>query len=65
MESGRGVGSATDFHRAIQEKIGEMLSDCYDLSTPLPDRIRILLGQPDEPSAVGAPDGGNRSLSSR
>jgi hypothetical protein len=47
------VWNTTDFHRAIQKRIGETLSAGYDLSTPLPDRMRILLGQLDEPNADG------------
>jgi hypothetical protein len=47
------VWNTTDFHRAIQRRIGEALSAGYDLSTPLPDRMRILLGQLDEPNADG------------
>jgi hypothetical protein len=47
------VWNTTYFHRAIQKRIGETLSAGYDLSTPLPDRMRILLGQLDEPNADG------------
>ena len=47
------VWNTTYFHRAIQKRIGETLSAGYDLSTPLPDRIRILLRQLDEPNADG------------
>jgi hypothetical protein len=43
------VWNTTDFHRAIQKRIGETLSAGYDLSLPLPERMRILLGQLDEP----------------
>jgi hypothetical protein len=53
MESERDVWNTTYFHRAIQKRIGETLSAGYDLSTPLPDRMRILLGQLDEPNADG------------
>jgi hypothetical protein len=52
------VWNTTDFHRAIQKRIGETLSAGCDLSTPLPDRMRILLGQLDEPTADGATDAG-------
>jgi hypothetical protein len=47
------VWNTTDFHRAILKRIGETLSASDDLSTPLPDRMRILLGQLDEPNAEG------------
>jgi hypothetical protein len=53
MESERDVWNITYFHRAIQKRIGETLSAGYDLSAPLPDRMRILLGQLDEPNADG------------
>jgi hypothetical protein len=53
MESERDVWNTTYFHRAIQKRIGETLSAGYDLLTPLPDRIRILLRQLDEPNADG------------
>jgi hypothetical protein len=43
MESERDVWNTTYFHRAIRKRIGETLSAGYDLSTPLPDRMRILL----------------------
>jgi len=52
------VWNTTYFHRAIQKRIGETLSAGYDLSTPLPDRMRILLGQLDEPSADAVTDAG-------
>jgi hypothetical protein len=58
MESERDVWNITYFHRAIRKRIGETLSAGYDLSTPLPDRMRILLGQLDEPSAGGVTDAG-------
>jgi hypothetical protein len=53
MESERDVWNTTYFHRAIQKRIGEALSAGYDLSTPLPDGMRILLSQLDEPNADG------------
>jgi hypothetical protein len=59
MESERDVWNTTYFHRAIQKRIGETLSAGYDLSTPLPDRMRVLLGQLDEPSAEGATEHGH------
>jgi hypothetical protein len=60
MESGRDVWSTTDFHRAIQKRISEALSAGYDLSTPLPDRMRVLLGQLDQPSAHPLPAANGR-----
>ena len=36
------VWNTTFYHRAIRTKIGEALSADYDLSTPLPDRVRTL-----------------------
>jgi hypothetical protein len=51
MESERDVWNTTDSHRAIQKRIGETLLAGYDLLTPLPDRMRILLGQLDELNA--------------
>jgi hypothetical protein len=41
------------YHRAIQKRIGETLSARHDLSQPLPDRLRILLRQLEEPRADG------------
>jgi hypothetical protein len=43
------VWNTTSFHRAIQKRIGETLSAGYDLSQPLPDRMRTLLDRLDEP----------------
>jgi hypothetical protein len=48
----------TYLHRAIRNRIGETLSTGYDLSKPLPDRIRALLTQLEEPSAEGASGAG-------
>jgi hypothetical protein len=47
------VWNTTSFHRAIQKRIGETLSAGYDLSQPLPDRIRTLLDRLDEPNPDG------------
>jgi hypothetical protein len=47
------VWNTTDVHRAIRRRIGETLSAGYDLSTPLPDRMRTLLDRLDEPNADG------------
>jgi hypothetical protein len=47
------VWNSTYFYRAIQKGIGEMLSADYDLSQPLPDRMRILLDRLDEPTPDG------------
>jgi hypothetical protein len=54
------VWNTTEVHRAIQKRIGETLSAGYDLSTPLPDGIRILLGQLDQPSARPLPAANGR-----
>jgi hypothetical protein len=58
MESERDVWNTAHFQHAIRKRIGATLSVGYDLSTPLPDRMRILLGQLDEPSAGGVTDAG-------
>jgi hypothetical protein len=50
MESERDVWNITYCHRAIQKRIGETLSAGYDLSQPLPDRMRTLLDRLDEPN---------------
>jgi hypothetical protein len=47
------VWNITDFHRAIQKRIGETLSAGYDLAQPLPDRMRTLLDCLDEPNPDG------------
>jgi hypothetical protein len=47
------VWNTTDFHRAIQKRIGETLSAGYDLSQPLPDRILTLLDRLDETNPDG------------
>jgi hypothetical protein len=46
------VWNPSFYNRAIRTKIGEALSRAkgYDLSQPLPDQIRVLLDQLDEPS---------------
>ena len=54
------VWNTTYFHRAIQKGIGETLSAGYDLSTPLPDRMRILLGLLDQPSGPPLPAANRR-----
>jgi hypothetical protein len=53
MDSERDIWNTTYFHFAILKRIGEAFSAGYDLSQPLPDRMRILLGQLDEPNADG------------
>jgi hypothetical protein len=53
MESERDVWNTTYFYRAIRKRISETLLASYDLSQPLPDRMRILLGQLDGPNADG------------
>jgi hypothetical protein len=50
-----------DVWSAIRKRIGEVLSARNDLSEPLPNRIRALLTQLDEPkNAEGATDRGHR-----
>jgi hypothetical protein len=56
MESERDVWNTTYLHRAIRKRIGETLSTGYDLSKPLPDRMRALLVQLEKPSAERATD---------
>ena len=51
MRDERDVWNTALYHRAIQKRIGEALSARHDLSQPLPDRLRILLRQLDEPMA--------------
>ena len=51
MESERDVWNTTYFHSAIRKRIGETLLAGYDLSQPLPDRMRALLVQLEKPSA--------------
>jgi hypothetical protein len=53
MQHEHDVWNTTDVHRAIRRRIGEALSVGYDLSKPLPDRMRTILDQLDEPSADG------------
>ena len=52
--------NTTFYHRAVRKTIGETLSQSkgYDLSQPLPERIRTLLEQLDEPSAEGVTSSG-------
>jgi hypothetical protein len=47
--------NTTFYHRAIRRTIGEVLSQSkrYDLSQPLPEKIRALLVQLDEQSVQG------------
>jgi hypothetical protein len=45
--------NTTDVHRAIRKRIGETISAGYDLSTPLPDRMRTLLDRLDKPNPDG------------
>jgi hypothetical protein len=49
------VWNTTFYHRAVRRTIGEVLSQSkgYDLSQPLPERIRTLLHQLRESSAEG------------
>jgi hypothetical protein len=58
MQSERDVWNTTYFHPAIRKRIGETLSASYDLSQPLPDRMRALLVQLEKPSAEGASGAG-------
>jgi hypothetical protein len=44
------VWNTTFYHRAIRTKIGEALSVDYDLSKPLPNRVRTLLEKLDGPT---------------
>jgi hypothetical protein len=53
MHDEHDVWNTALYHRAIQKRIGEALSARHDLSQPLPDRLRILLRQLDEPRADG------------
>jgi hypothetical protein len=50
------VWNTTFYYRAVRKTLGETLSQSqgYDLSQPLPERIRTLL-KLDEPSAEGVP----------
>jgi hypothetical protein len=54
MDSERDIWNTTYFHRAIRTRIGKTLSAAYDLSQPLPDKMRTLLAQLEEPSASEA-----------
>jgi hypothetical protein len=58
MESERDVWDTTCFHRAIRKRIGEAFLAGYNLSQPLPDRMRTLLNRLDEPSTDAATDAG-------
>jgi hypothetical protein len=55
MQDERDVWNTTYFHRAVRKTIGEALSQAkaYNLSQPLPESIRTLLDQLDEPAAKG------------
>jgi hypothetical protein len=50
MRNERDVLNATLYHRAIRKRIGEAPSARHDLSEPLPDKLRTLLAQFDEPT---------------
>jgi hypothetical protein len=58
MENERDVWNTTYFHRVIRKTIGEALSQAkgYNLSQPLPEGIRTLLDQLDEPDGKGVSD---------
>jgi hypothetical protein len=58
MPDERDVWNTTFFHCAIRKRIGDALSTGADLSKPLPDRMRALLTQLEEPSADAATDSG-------
>ena len=49
MQDERDIWNPTFYHRAIRDKIGATLSAEYDLSQPLPEQIRRVLNQFDEP----------------
>jgi hypothetical protein len=61
MRDERDVWNTTYFHRAIRKRIREVLSARYDLSEPLPNGMRALLAQLDEPNAEDATDLGQPS----
>jgi hypothetical protein len=54
MQNERDVWNTSRLHRAIRKGIGETLLARYDLSEPLPNRMRALLAQLDEPNAEDA-----------
>lgn len=58
MQDERDVWNTTYFHRVIRKTIGEALSQAkgYNLSQPIPDSIRTLLDQLDEPDVKGVSD---------
>jgi hypothetical protein len=58
MQNERDVCDTIYFHRAIRKRIGEAFSAGYNLSQPLPDKMRTLLNRLDEPSADAATDAG-------
>jgi hypothetical protein len=61
MPDNRDVWDTTFYHCAIRKRIGEELSIDHDLWQPLPDRIRTILNQLDEPtveSRTGKPSSG-------
>jgi hypothetical protein len=53
MQNEHDVWNTTDVRRTIRRRIGEALSAGYDLSQPLPDRMRTLLNQLDESKTDG------------
>jgi hypothetical protein len=59
MDSERDIWNTTYFHRAIRTRIGKTLSAAYDLSQPLPDRMRALLRQLEKSSAERETDRGH------
>jgi hypothetical protein len=58
VQNERDVWNTTLYRGAIRRKIGEALSSGYDLSQPLPERIRTLLVQLDEPNVDGVTSSG-------
>jgi hypothetical protein len=59
MDSERDIWNTTYFHRATRKRIGETLLTHYDLSQPLPDKMRALLAQLEQPSVERATDRGH------
>jgi hypothetical protein len=57
MQNERDVWNTSRLHRAIRKGIGETLLARYDLSEPLPNRMRALLAQLDGTRPIA----GNRS----
>jgi hypothetical protein len=61
MPDDRDVWNTTFYHCAIRKRISEELSRDHNLSQPLPNRIRTILNQLDEPaveSGTGKPSSG-------